>query len=57
MQCSPIWSPILKQEINAHESILCRFNKCICGLEDFTNDDRLTKLGACPHTGKKTHCS
>ena len=41
MQCSPIWSPILKRDINALESIPRRFTKCICGQKDFSYDDRL----------------
>ena len=37
---------ILKRDINAFESIQCRFSKCINGLKDFSYFDRLTKLGA-----------
>ena len=46
MQCSPIWSPILKGNIIAFESIQRRLTKCICGLKDFSYDDRLIKVGA-----------
>ena len=46
MQCTSIWSPILKQNINAFESIQRLFTKYICGLRDFSSDNRFTKLGA-----------
>ena len=57
MQCSPIWNPILKLDINAFESIKRRFSKCIYKLKDFSYDDCIAKLHGSTDTGKKTHCS
>ena len=44
--CSPIWSPFLKRDINALESIQRQFTKKINGLSSLSYNDRLRELGA-----------
>ena len=44
--CSPVWNPVLRQNINLIEHVQCRYTKSIRGLRDLTYSDRLSSLGA-----------
>ena len=44
--CSQIWSPLLRQDVNAIEKVQRRYTKYLHGMSNLSYDDRLKQLGA-----------
>ena len=46
MYCSQVWSPLLRQDVNAIEKVQRRYTKYLHGMSNLSYDDRLKQLGA-----------
>ena len=46
MYCSQIWSPLLRQDVNAIKKVQRRYTKYLHGMSNLSYDDRLKQLGA-----------